>query len=307
MIPIIKNSLLGCLTLLLICCQTPTDNQQEQTQDTPKEWRIVSLNGTITELLFEVGLGDAIVGVDRTSTYPASAQKINNLGHVSKLNIEAILALEPNMVLIDKKNAQTTALDVLRKADISIQVVDIPQTLDGALVAAKKINTIFDGDWDTQSLAQKTATNKAKIKEIRSKMTNPPKVLFIYARGAQTLMVAGKNTFAEAMIEIAGGQHLMKDFDSFKPLTPEALLKYQPEVILMFESALASLAQQKKNTSPMQGLLSIQGMQKTPAGKHKNVLTFDGLALSGFGPRASDIAVQLSQQLLDIQRNMATK
>ena len=288
-------------TWLVIACgseaeATATTDTQEPVAET-KEMRIVSLNGTITELLFECGMGDKLVGVDVTSTYPEAAQELTNLGHTRQLNAEAILALKPTMILIDEQNAQNKVLETIRNAGIDIHTISIPQQLDGILTAVKELETISEKTIDTKALADKIAKNTTEIEALKAEQTEKPKVLFIYARGAQTMMVAGTNTFAEKMIEIAGGESIVKEFESFKPLTPEALIQYQPDAILMFTSGLASLADETQELSGADQLFGMPGMEQTPAGKNKKVITMDGLYLSGFGPRSSDAALELAKQL----------
>lgn len=287
--------------LLLVSCQS-----EEKKVVSPKEEtnlisssnaKIISLNSTITELLYEVELGKNIVGVDRTSTYPEAAKSVANLGHVTQLNAEAILALQPTIVFIDKKNTSNEVLDQVKKAGVAVHTIDIPFTLEGALDVINQLETILKLDIDTKELEQKIAANKAKIEAIKSNHTDRPKVLFIYARGAQTLMVAGDNTFASAMIKIAGGTPAVTAFESFKPLTPEALLSSQPEVILMFDSGLKSLSNEEEQKTALEGLLEIQGIGQTPAGKNKNVIAMNGAYLSGFGPRASAAALELAQKI----------
>lgn len=275
---------------------TASNEAQEPLEET-KEMRIVSLSGTITELLFECGMGDKLVGVDVTSTYPEAAQELTNLGHTRQLNAEAILALKPTMILVDEQNAENKVLETIRNAGIDIHAISIPQQLDGILTAVKELETITEKTIDTKELADKIANNTAAIEALKAAQTTKPKVLFIYARGAQTMMVAGTNTFAEKMIEIAGGESVVKEFESFKPLTPEALIQYQPDAILMFTSGLESLADETQELSGAELLFGMPGMEQTPAGKNKKVITMDGLYLSGFGPRSSDAALELAKQL----------
>src|SRR5690606_10051182 len=85
------------------------------------------------------------------------------------------------------------------------------------------------------------------------KTTKKPRVLFIYARGAGTMMVGGKGTQVDKVIELAGAENAAKDFDEYKPLTPEALVAYNPDVLLFFSSGLSSLGEE-------QGLLQVQGV-----------------------------------------------
>lgn len=290
-------------SLLLInsACTSDLSNdkaeEQEEINTEKKEWRIVSLNGTITELLYEFQLEDHIVGVDVTSTYPVAAKTITNLGHSSQLNTEAILALKPNLILIDGKMAGNKALSGLDASGIQIQTIKIPPTLDGALEVAQQLEKVLDKKLETTTLEAKIAKNKQALERIVNAKTETPKVLFIYARGAQAMMVAGKNTFAESVIRLAGGNPVVQEFEEFKPLTPEALLEYQPEVILMFDSGLASLSDAANDKSGVEQLLGIPGILQTPAGQNKRIISMEGLYLSGFGPRASTAILELATAL----------
>lgn len=299
---IIKQFFLtGLMVSLLFSCGNEAEKAAESTTKTEetaeKEWRIVSLNGTITELLYELNLQDKIVGVDITSTYPESAKSITNLGHTSQLNAEAILALKPNLILMDEKAAGSKALEGLKNAGIELEVIDVPTTLDGSLHVAKKLGEVLNQPINTEALAEKIGKNTHKLTQLLEAVEEKPKVLFIYARGAQAMMVAGKNTFAEKMIELAGGTHVVQEFESFKPLTPEALLAYQPDAILMFSSGLESLADAENGKSGKDQLLGMPGVEQTPAGKNQKIITMEGLYLSGFGPRASAAALELATQL----------
>ncbi|MDP2160141.1 MAG: ABC transporter substrate-binding protein, partial [Flavobacterium sp.] len=140
------------------------------------------------------------------------------------------------------------------------------------------------GEKNFTALQTTIDTQLKKVKPISAK----PKVLFVYARGAGTLMVAGKNTPVEKMIELAGGQNAVSGFDDFKPLTPEALLSNNPDYILFFDSGLQSLG-------GVEGALKIEGLSKTKAGKNKNIIAMDGALLSGFGPRVGEGVVELNQ------------
>lgn len=273
------------------------EGKKTETSTEKKAWHIVSLNGTITELLYEFQLEDNIVGVDVTSTYPTAAKTITNLGHSSQLNTEAILALKPNLILIEDKMLGNKALNGLEAAGIKIQTIKIPPTLDGALEVAQQLEVVLDKSLETTALVTKIAENKQKLATILNAATAEPKVLFIYARGVQAMMVAGKNTFAESVIRLAGGNPIVQEFEAFKPLTPEALLEYQPEVILMFDSGLASLSDAENDKSGVEQLLGIPGILQTPAGKNRQIISMEGLYLSGFGPRASDAILELARGL----------
>lgn len=286
------------LLLMMESCQEGKTPEQESIITEKEEIipRIISLNGTLTELLYEMGVGEQIVGVDVTSTYPEAVQTKTNLGHARQLNAEAILALKPTMILVDEKGSQSPVIETLKNSGVAVGIVVVPQTLEGSLEAAQQLEQLLGVDLNTKALEAKINTNKQAIAAILDAQATRPKVLFIYARGTQTLMIAGENTFAEKMIQLAGGTLAVEGIEDFKPLTPEALLQSQPEVILMFNSGLKSMAEEGADNA-LEQLLEIGAIAQTPAGRNKKVITMEGLYLSGFGPRASDAALELAQQL----------
>jgi iron complex transport system substrate-binding protein len=101
------------------------------------------------------------------------------------------------------------------------------------------------------------------------------------------MMVAGENTPMEKMMVLAGGQNAVKGFENFKPLTPEGLISANPDYILLFTSGLESLGGKE-------GILKIEGIEKTKAGQQKNIIALDGALLSGFGPRVGEAVLELN-------------
>jgi iron complex transport system substrate-binding protein len=278
----------------------PTDQSVERAPgaDAPETVeRIVSLSGTLTELLYDLGFEDQLVGIDVTSTYPAAANTVPKLGHVSRLNVEALLELHPSLVFVDADQSETLALATLSDAGIKIVAVPSWPTLDNAFRAAKvlaehlnisaeKVADYAEGiKIDSQTLAKTLAGSSGE----------KPRVLFIYARGAKQLMVAGADTEAAAMIKLSGGQNAITSFADFKPLTPEALVEAAPDVILMFESGLKSL-------DGKIGLENVPGISQTPAYQNDRIVAMDGHYLLGFGPRAARAANELAKALYPVQK-----
>jgi iron complex transport system substrate-binding protein len=124
----------------------------------------------------------------------------------------------------------------------------------------------------------------------RASAGGAPKVLFVYARGAGTLMVAGRATPADAMIRLAGGRNAVEDFDGFKPLTAEAVVAAAPDVVLMLSRGVESLG------GPA-AIWTQPGMAQTPAAAQQRLVVMDDLYLLGFGPRLADAVRDLGRQL----------
>ena len=277
--------------LTVVSCK----NETKITEDTAAtdtiaktEHKIISLNGAITEIVAALGHEGQLVGRDVTSTWPESVKETaTDLGHVRSLSIESVMALQPTIILATEKDMNPELRERLKSSGITAHVFPQEYSPEGTknLIAdvAKALNHN-----DYKKLQDKIDADLAKVEPL----ANSTKVLFIYARGAGNLMVGGKNTPVDKVIGLAGAQNAVTEFEDYKPLTPEALIQANPDVILMFDSGIGSLG------GP-QGVLKIQGIDKTNAGKNKKIISMDGGLLSGFGPRVGEAAIQLNSLLSD--------
>ncbi|AWG24486.1 heme/hemin ABC transporter substrate-binding protein [Flavobacterium kingsejongi] len=250
--------------------------------------KIVSLNGAITEIVSALGHEKELVGVDVTSTYPESVkQTAKDLGHVSSISIESVIALQPTMILATAKDLTPDLIAKIKSAGIEAHIFEQTVSETGTKELIKEVAAVLHNT-EYKALQDKIDTDLKGVQALKTK----PKVLFIYARGAGTLMVAGKNTPVEKMIALAGGENATLSFEDYKPLTPEAVIQGNPDAILMFTSGLGSLG------GPA-GVLKIPGIDKTKAGKNKRIIAMDGGLLSGFGPRLGEAAKELNTLLLE--------
>jgi iron complex transport system substrate-binding protein len=284
---IIKNLSIA-LTALMCSCGSSTE--KSEVKEVPQ--KIVSISGATTEVLCALGLQKEIVGVDVTSTYPETIAALPRVGHNRNMSSEAIIALKPTMVVGTDENVKPELIEQLKSAHIHVMLFSLHQSVEGS---KQLIKTMADSLGKTES-AQAVINAIDKDLKQKAALASKPKVLFIYARGAGTMMVAGNNTPANTMIQLAGGENAVNDFEDFKPLTPESLLKANPDVILMFSSGLESLG-------GMDGLLKVPGVAMTNAGKNKQVIEMDGQLLTGFGPRVGKAIAQLSTKLNELKTN----
>ncbi|MCK8491614.1 MULTISPECIES: heme/hemin ABC transporter substrate-binding protein [Spirosoma] len=249
--------------------------------------RIVSLDGTVSEILCDLGLQSHLIGVDVTSTYPESLQKLPKVGHNRTISAEGVISLKPTLVLTTQ-NAGTKPEVIEQIKSAGIKVISFQQeySVAGAKKLIQDVATTCQVGSKAKPLIKKLDTDVAQVK----KATNSPKVLFIYARGTGTMMVSGRGTQVDKMIELAGGVNATPDFDNYKPLTAEALVTANPDVILLFDSGLESLG----GTA---GLLKVQGVAQTNAGKNSRIIEMDGHLLTGFSPRLGKALQELAQKI----------
>lgn len=276
-------------TLSLLACNKKETNHSSTDaieNEVEQNQKIVSLNGAISETLVVLGAESQIIGVDVTSTYPESLKtKATDLGHVRSITAESILSLKPNVVFATSKDVNPTLNEQLKAANVSLKIINQEYSTEGTKNLITEIAKFLKKE-NYQPLLENIDRQIATIKPFEKK----PKVLFIYARGAGNLMVAGKETPLHHMIELAGADNAAATITDFKPLTPEALLTINPDVILLFDTGLQSLG-------GIDGLLKVEGISATNAGKNQKIITMDGQLLSGFGPRLGEAVVELHNKL----------
>ncbi|WP_266362586.1 heme/hemin ABC transporter substrate-binding protein [Tellurirhabdus rosea] len=259
-----------------------------QTKAQPE--RIVSLNGTVTEIICALGLQNGLVGVDVTSTYPETVAKVPRVGHTRNMGAEAILALKPTLVVgTQSSGGLDVKPEVVRQLQgAGIKTLFFAQSYSpaGTKKLITDVATAFGQAGKASALTRKIDADLAKVR----KLSRQPKVLFIYARGAGNMMVAGAGTSVEKIIQLAGGSNAVTGFENFKPLTAEALVTANPDVILLFTSGLESMG-------GLTGLLKVPGIAQTNAGRNRHVVEMDGQLLTGFGPRLGVAALELNQKI----------
>ncbi len=264
---------------LCLSFANPFSNQEEKQ-------KIVSTNGTVSEILCALGLESNIVGTDITSTYPPSLAKLPKVGHNRMVSAEGVLALAPDLVTGTSADINPQLTEQLKTTHIKTNIYTQEFTVDGAKKLIQEVAASFHLESKGKQLVSQLEADLAKVK----KPATRKKVLFIYARGAGTMMVAGQRTAPNGMIQLAGAENAVTDFNDFKPLSAEALVAANPDVILMFESGLKSMG-------GIDGLLKVQGIAETNAGKNKKVIEMDGQLLTGFGPRLGKAVAELASKL----------
>lgn len=287
-----KIILVASILLAVYSCKKEEGAKKENTTETSSEApksnnKIVTLSGGVTEIISALGHEKEIVGYDVTSTYPESLKATaKDLGHVRSMTIEPIMAVSPTLVLASNKDVNPELLGKIKASGIKAEIFDQEFTVEGTKKLIEQVAKAL-GNTDYQKLNDKIDADLKQIQPIAKKT----KVLFIYARG-NMLMVSGKKTPMDALISLAGGENAVSDFEDFKPLTPEAVVKANPDVLFFFSSGL-------QGAGGNEGALKMPGVSQTNAGKNKKIIAMDGGLVSSFGPRLGEAAVGLNKLLIE--------
>ncbi|MGO1120755.1 heme/hemin ABC transporter substrate-binding protein [Rhodovibrionaceae bacterium A322] len=252
--------------------------------------RIVSAGGDITEIIYALGAGDRVIGVDSTSNYPASAKDKEQIGYVRRISSEGILSLQPDLVLGAYDTGPQASVDQLRAAGVAVELAPEAESPDGVLEKIRFVGKAIGETDKAEALALKVESDLARELKKVAGMESNPRVIFIFSVGNGGPVAAGDNNVAQRIIELSGGVNAVTGFNGFKPLSREAILEAQPDVLLMMESAAGRYGGTQK-------VLSLPEFALTPAGQNKRAIEMDGMKLLGFGPRLPEAVAELSAGL----------
>lgn len=279
-----KNTVWPFLAFVLLiqsCAQAP-GKEERSAADIQ---RIVTVSGTATETVAALGFADRIVGVDVTSTYPASVVDLPKVGHDRSIRAEGVISLSPQLVVAGAWQLDPAVKTQLEQAGERVVTFPLEFTVEGAKTMIRSLADSLGVPERAEALISKIDTDRQGVQPLPT----APKVLFIYARGAGTLMVAGTGTAMHHMIELAGGQNAMTGFEQFKPLTPEALIAADPDAIILFDTAMDGFQGEE-------GVMKVPGMAATTAGKNRAFITIEGGLMSNFGPRIGQALTYLNER-----------
>ena len=252
--------------------------------------RIVSLGGAVTEIVFALGFGEKVVGVDASSSYPEAVNDIAKVSYHRRLSAEGIISLAPTLVIATTEAGPPEVIQQLRSAGVTILILPHEPTVECTIEKIQIIGSALNKGKEAAEIIGQINKDLIQVKSLNKRQINKQKVIFIYARGQGNLMVAGKETAANTMVELAGAVNAVQEYEGYKPLTAEAVVAAAPDVILLMESGLLSIGGVEK-------IWSIPGISLTPAGKSKRYQAIDGLRFLGFGPRVTQAALELNRLL----------
>ncbi len=215
---IARRVFLLLLAVAAVCAQTPQ--------------RIVSTAPSITELLYALGLGNRIVGVDRFSHYPPEAAKKPQIGDYASPDIETIASLRPDLVIIPTNPVRLKErLETLRLKVLELDQEGIPALFRSFAIVGKATGT-------ETAAAKLTARVQGQLEAIRAKAAALPRtrIMFVVGRTPNRLdglIVMGRASYLNEIIDIAGGENVFRDANAAYPqVSLEEVLARNPDVIV---------------------------------------------------------------------------
>ncbi len=263
--------------------------------------RILALDvyGTVARIVYELGLGDHVVGRDTSSAFAEIADKplVTASGH--ELSAEAILDLAPTVILTDTSLGPWDVVLQMRDAGIPVVVVDSHRSVEGVSALIGQVADALGVPEAGAALAERTdEAVRAKVAEIAAiapaDEADRLRVVFLYVRGqAGVYYLFGEGSGTDSLVDALGAVDVAGEigWEGMKPVTDEGIVKAAPDVVLVMSDGLASVG-------GVDGLLeTLPAVASTPAGASRRIIDMADSAVLSFGPQTADVLDALAVAL----------
>jgi iron complex transport system substrate-binding protein len=293
-----KAVIFALVALLSGCSQTPVATNYTISQDDVRSIslstdasftasRVVVLANGVAEIIQSLNGQSIIVGRDISSTEDSLADiPVVTSGH--QVLPEKVIALKPDLVLIDASTGPKAAIETIRKAGISVAETPESWSLADLPKKVRAVGQAIGAPGQAELLIQ-----KLNLSLTTSKLSNTPRVAFLYLRGTSAVyLIGGAGSGADSLLTAigaidVGAQNLERPFNT---LTAESLATLNPDVILVMSKGLESVG-------GIDGLLKLPGVAQTNAGKNSAIVDVDDSLLLSFGPRTPSLVGALANAL----------
>ena len=251
--------------------------------------RIVSMAPDLTEIVFALGLGDRIAAVTRDSDYPPAALAKPKVGTFWQPNIEAVIATKPDLVVALAIEQQRDLARRLTRIGYDCLAVEI-QKIDGLFDAIAAIGEAADAREQAQELSDKM---KTAIHRLQTAAAGRPRVRVLWVVQREPLRVAGRDTFVNEMIELAGGENAVgPTLHKYPPIGAEEVIAAKPEVIIEPAMLPGALDEQRR-----QAVSYWSRYANLPAVANERICVIKGDTVSRLGPRLSNAIEDIAKCL----------
>ncbi|HAA6133791.1 TPA_asm: ABC transporter substrate-binding protein [Listeria monocytogenes] len=244
--------------------------------------KIVSLMPSNTEILFALDLGDKVKGVTAYDDYPKEAQKVEKVTSTS-VDTEKIIAIKPDLVLGHESMLATEkdAYQLLKDAGINVFVVPDATDLKAAEKSIITVGKLTGKEKEAKEVTDSMEEQKVAIEKKAKELKTSPKV---WIEISPDLYTAGKGTFMNEMLELAGGTNVVTE-SGFIPYNEEKVVELQPDIILSVYPDAKAMIQKRA------------AWKDIPAVKNDKIYEMDANKLSRPGPRLLEGAADIQAVL----------
>ena len=220
------------LAVILAACSTNSDKSTKNEQSEKSYDRIISLIPSNTEILYELGLGDKVVGVSTVDDYPKEVKDKKQFDAM-KLNKEALLKAKPDLILAheSQKSTDGKVLNGLKDSGVKVVYVKDAQSIDEMYETFKQVGKVTGKEKEANALVKETKNNTKKVVNSVPKDAKSQKV-FMEVSSEPEIYTAGKNTFFDDMLKQLKAKNSFSNLDGWQKVSKESIIKKNPDVMI---------------------------------------------------------------------------
>ncbi len=267
---------------------TVTDGDGREVTVAAAPERIVSLAPSNTEIVYALGLGDRLVGRTDYCNYPPEASNVPSIGGFSTPNLEAIVALEPDLVLATSIHEET--IGQLETLGITVVVLK-PQGIDSILGSIELVGIVTGAEAAADTLLDDMRARIEAVSALTEGLAPEQLVRTCFVVWHDPLMLAGGDTLYEELIRIAGGSNIVGDQPDYPSIDIEEVIMADPQVIIV------GVGMGDGEDLPLQYLLNEPRLANVAARQNDRVYAIDQDIVGRFGPRIVDALEQFASFL----------
>lgn len=253
----------------------------------------VDLYGTLAEIVFSLGLGDSVIGRDTSTGFAAAEHLPLVTPGAHDLSAEAILSLDPTVVLTDATIGPSEVQLQLRDAGIPVIFFDDARSLETIPTHIRAVAGTLGVPEAGELLVERTESEITGALDEVTPTAEPPHVAFLYLRGGMVQLLGGPGSGADSLITAIGGRDVGTELGLERPftqITSETMISAQPDVLLLMSAGLESVG------GPS-GLTKIPGLAQTEAVAAGRVVDIADTTLLSFGPRTGQVITALAHAI----------
>ncbi|MEM8577254.1 MAG: ABC transporter substrate-binding protein [Pseudomonadota bacterium] len=251
---------------------------------------VVSIGNAVTEIVYALGQEHRLVARDSTSTYPAAAQDLPNIGYMRALSAEGVLSVGPNLIISTEGAGPPEVVDVLKSTGLNF--IEVPEGYTPEAISEKIliIGRALEVEDAAETLAAEVTADIAAAMRNRAEGGAPKRVMFVMSAQGGKLIAAGQDTSAGAIIELAGGVNAVDGYSGWKTIEDEAATAAAPDFVLMMSRA-------GNHSADAETLFALPSLSTTPAAQNSALIKMEGQKALGFGPRTAEAIRELNTAL----------
>ncbi|KRW81460.1 cobalamin-binding protein [Marinobacter sp. P4B1] len=224
---ILGGMLLAFPALASPVCATD-DLGKEICLEQPAE-RIAALSPGATELAWAAGAGDQVVAVVAYSDYPPAAKEVTSVGSHTRMDMERLLELQPDLVIGWVTGNPTEQLETLREMGVPVFSIE-PRSFEAVSHTIERISTLAGTDAEGFAEAERFRNG---ITDLRARFSDADPVPVFYQVWDEPLMTVNRDHLIGEMIELCGGDNVFGHLERLVPrISAEAVIAANPEAIL---------------------------------------------------------------------------